>query len=415
LQVYEITQGDSLHFNKNDLSALRQLNKEFKRNWNKSAIKLSSGQIVKFNEEIIGILNLNEKIVIISPSIKGFDFDFILRMWTFLNFQTVKNKALEIPYFNFTFQNNRTNIIDLFINELYNLIQKGLWGNYVFYEDELKYKKGKIDLRKNFHKFLYEGTLFCKFEDFTINNFLNQVVYFCLRKVRFVSFEHKLNSKIVYLLNFFRGINQLFNVSPQQVDSIILNRQNLYYKKILGLCKIIIKNLSISSIGGSSPNYSFLFDFNYLFELFIKKILIIFGRKNDFIYWNDFKSFGSYVNDKGELLYKKYLPDILYRYDSNNKSAEIVIDVKNKFNGVFMNKDIYQVFFYSNILKTRRKIILIYPTINSRSIQVLPVYFKNYEYIFYSIFFPVGCELKNFHKKIQKFVNDLYSIIENKL
>ena len=93
MQVYELKQGDSLYFDKEDLSILKHFNKDYKRIWDKYAIKFKTGQIVEFNKEIVGILNIRNKIVIITPRIKNFDFNLILRMWTFLNFFTLKNKS----------------------------------------------------------------------------------------------------------------------------------------------------------------------------------------------------------------------------------------------------------------------------------------------------------------------------------
>ncbi len=400
------------HIEREDIPILKVLNDNYRDIWGKSAFSINSSNLyVEFNKNIVGFIKINEKIIIIKPKIKDYDFNYIIRMWSYLNFSNYRNLSLEIPNFEFSLKDNNINIAEIFVNILLKLIQKGLFGRYIEHELETSFKKGRINYKKKFYKFYYEGKFTCLYETFTLDNFLNQVIYYCLNKIRSSISTPKLVNKTVYLMNIFKDIKLLSYIDTHSIDSIRLNRQNNYYKNIIALCKIIVKNLSIASIKGISPNYSFLFDFNYLFEEFIKCILKLYSIRNEFTFWKTFRIFGSYYKEDGEIILKKYLPDILYKFDNKNNSAEIVIDVKNKFEGIFINKDLYQLTFYCNILKTTTG-ILIYPSIKPKEMIPLSLELSGKKFTFYAVFFPIGGDNDEFYKSIKQFLEKVYKIIE---
>jgi len=387
---------------------LETVNLNYKNMWNKNALNIAKSRgTVTFQSEVVGIIRLKEKTIIIAPSLPGVFFDYVLRMWLFVN---LRYKKFEIPrQYSLSATSFGPDISEIFVNELTLLTQKGLSGDYIEINRNAKYVRGKINY-KNYFILRPHGLLNCTMDEFSLDHKLNQLIYHCLLKVRHLSNDNKILNRISYLLNFFKNLTYFPHFSVQEIDSIQLNRETSYYEKVLELCKIILKNLTISILGYNLEGYSFLVDFNLLFEDFIKKVLFTHSRENEFSSWKDFKVFGRYKAHDERIKEKKCLPDLFYRYNASDNSAKFVIDIKNKFGDPFSNEDIYQVVFYSMFLNTN-KVILIYPSVTRKKAILFRFKFQEKEFHLYAVFFNIAGEEQTFVTQLNNFVDSIYEIV----
>ncbi|KPU27672.1 hypothetical protein TR13x_03870 [Caloranaerobacter sp. TR13] len=269
-----------------------------------------------------------------------------------------------------SFQNyNKYNLIELFahffINELQRGINKGLHYEYIKVQDNLNKLKGRIiiknQIRYNYSK---KYKAFCEYSKFTINNFLNQVFKKTIKLLVTNINNIDLKKDIKILQSYFKDVDDIV-INSDKLNKIIFDRQNERFKIPYLIAKFILSNLTFSSNVGLNQSFSFLFEMNTLFEMYIAKLVNeIWSNDGEYTSIQDNVKY-LLINVNNERNNIKLKPDIvLYKTKFNNKrSAKVIIDTKWKHVDKVQQSDIYQMYAYITSYNEASRCILLYPRV----------------------------------------------------
>lgn len=152
-------------------------------------------------------------------------------------------------------------------------IKKGLHKEYINVDDELSTIRGKIDLNKTINNnSLVRKKIYCDFDEYSENCLLNQIIkttMFYLLKSNKIGSTTK--DEIKRLLNYFSNVD-VIDIKSIKWDQVKFNRNNLSYKYVVDLCRLILKGLIVSDKNGNNKFKEFLDDtrISTIYENFIK-------------------------------------------------------------------------------------------------------------------------------------------------
>lgn len=169
------------------------------------------------------------------------------------------------------------NIYDLFslllCLLLKRLLKKGLYKEYIDKTDELKTIRGKINLTQSIKSnSLAKKKVYCEYNEYEENCQFNQIIkttlWYLLKSNKI---GNKTKVEIKRILNYFGNID-LIDINAIKWDNIYFNRNNLSYKYIIGLCKLILNGLIVSDSAGKTHFKEFLDDtkVSSIYENFIR-------------------------------------------------------------------------------------------------------------------------------------------------
>ena len=359
--------------------------------------------ILTLNQSYVGYIKTNKRTIELQHKNNSITLNHIIRMYYFVhgNFKNFDDSIFDIDN-----SENYKNIIDLFIKELLIIRRKGLATEYISKVEKSNYAVGTVNYVKSYKNLIMfkENPFECTIDELTLNTTLNKILKAAFKKI--LKMKHN-NSEVNTLRGLFNSVNDLGN--SRLSGAVDFSSKNYYCKNAYFLAKLILDE-SYFDNKGTSGGECFLINSDLLFEQFIKKILFKINNDVKFIEWNSKKVYGEYR--KGN---KEYIPDILFNYSELNSKATAVLDVKNKFNEIFKNPDIFQMLFYSTILKSN-KAILCYPCSISTKFESLEIFSD--EFItnkIYAVYINIASDTKEgFKKSIYKFIDEIYECIESK-
>lgn len=152
-------------------------------------------------------------------------------------------------------------------------VKKGLYKDYNYISDDINLIKGKININETISKgLLSKKRVVCEFDEYNENCLLNQVIkttiYYLLKSNKIgISVKEKLKKMSVY----FNSVD-LLEIRNIKWGHIRFSRNNISYKYIVDLCKLILNGLIVSDKKGNNKYKEFLDDvkISMLYENFIK-------------------------------------------------------------------------------------------------------------------------------------------------
>jgi 5-methylcytosine-specific restriction enzyme subunit McrC len=173
------------------------------------------------------------------------------------------------------------NIYDLLSYMLLTLINKmikrGFYKDYKLTTEITSIAKGKINISQTIKSnTLINQKLFCDFDDFSENIYLNKIIkttLFYLIKSNKVKKELKQKVKKIYL--FFDDIDILDNRKIQW-NQILLNKSNKEYRYVINICYLILNELIITQSNGEKEYKEFFEDekLSVIYERFVREYYI---------------------------------------------------------------------------------------------------------------------------------------------
>lgn len=266
-----------------------------------------------------------------------------LKKSPFKNFDMAHLKSSKMPLLEI--------FITMFLEELANLVRKGIKSDYISLEDNLKFLKGKLKIAEQIKKnSIHKERFYVEYQEFMSDRVENRLIKTTLQYLYKKSHSNKNQQRIREFLFVFDEIslckdikNDFLHVKP--------NRQMKDYEQVLLWCKTFLLENSFSPYKGNDVAFALLFDMNLLFENYVGAYL---------------KKKGLHVSlqDRGKHLVeepKKFAlkPDIVITH----KDRVIIADTKWKT--IHEEKDIsqsdmYQLFAYGKKYANKR-LYLIYP------------------------------------------------------
>ncbi len=247
------------------------------------------------------------------------------------------------------FEDVREFLIAILVGHLEDLVVGGLRRGYVERTDRLGVLRGRLLLDAQLRRSPGDPTLVCRYEEYTADLPLNQVIRHTLNQIG-PSGSQDLDRPLRRLRPAFSHVSAK-RFGGRDLDGFVYDRLNAHYEPIHGLCRIILEGRGAEDDQGALPMGSFLVNMNVLFEKFVETWLErhlprpwqIRGQKRT-------------PFDKRSVL--RMFPDLLLYHDDD---LRLVADTKYKLcAGVPSNEDAYQMLAYCRALKLRNGVLL-YP------------------------------------------------------
>ena len=253
----------------------------------------------------------------------------------------------------------------LFKKEVEKILEQGILKKYVSREENINYLKGKLLIKQQISlNFINKNKFYCNFDEHTFDILENRIMLYALNLLIQLVHDSNLRIELSELKTILEtSISREKIISKHEIDSIIFDRLNDYYIRMLSIARLIINQNYLQDLStGEVSAFCFLVDMNKVFENYIFKLFTEAFRQEKIIIGQ--KRAKNLLEGTPKRTIK---PDIIVT--DLNDEMEFVIDTKYKKDVV--NSDLYQVIAYG--LAHSVNSILIYP---HRSEEQLPNKYK---------------------------------------
>ncbi|EII3002528.1 McrC family protein [Vibrio cholerae] len=258
--------------------------------------------------------------------------------------------------------------ISQFLESVNHIIKRGLRSNYVKQEDNLLFKKGKLNLSRQLkHNLVQQHRFYCEFDEFLQDRPENRLIKSALLKVGSYCRGHRNQKLINEFLFAFDAVPESKNIA-QDFEQVRLTRGMAHYAGALEWAKLILNGLSPSSTKGDHHAPSLLFPMEQVFEAYVARVLAGQLTKGyELVTQAQGKSLTQYVTEKSTKSMFALRPDLVIKQSNEIK---VVLDTKWKLldpnapDGKFglSQSDFYQMFAYGHkYLGGEGELVLVYP------------------------------------------------------
>ncbi len=250
--------------------------------------------------------------------------------------------------------------INMYLQEVRQLIRHGIRSSYVQQEDNLKYYKGKLLVGKHVRANLaHKERCYVAFDEFHPNQPENRLVKAALEKLQKLTISAENAKEIRQLLTVFEMVEASKNYD-KDFSKVILNRNTKDYEMLIPWSRVFLQNKSFTTFSGTTTSKALLFPMESVYESYVaqqmKKVFVPDG-------W-DVSS-----QDRGHYLFVEprnqfaLRPDIVLERDGRtiimDSKWKRLIDSERKNYGI-SQADMYQMYAYSKKYETP-EIWLLYP------------------------------------------------------
>ena len=251
------------------------------------------------------------------------------------NFELIKNlEIFEIFIF-------------MFLEEVGIIIKKGIKSDYVGFEDNLFYLKGKLLINEQIKRnSVHKERFYVQYDDYNQNRAENRLIKSTLKLLSNISRDFDNQRKIRQYMQHLNWIDLSLNID-KDFSMIKTGRGMEHYKNALIWSKVFLKKESFSSFSGDTVAFAILYPMEKLFECFVE-------------WWLEKKYPHLQIEaQNGGVDFVKKLftvrPDFLIKKDNQ---VICVADAKWKLiesDKEFSQSDFYQLFTYKHIFLKLQK------------------------------------------------------------
>ncbi|MDM0713982.1 McrC family protein [Clostridium perfringens] len=250
----------------------------------------------------------------------------------------------------------------LFSKKLQKELRKGVYGEYVYIEENINSLKGSLRVQEQIKNMASHSLkAFCRFEEFSRDNKLNKILSFFVKEVM-KNIKNRETLKLLRISEMILGEVDERSITLNEVNNFSFNRLNKPFEDAFTLGKMIVLGESALGNLGENKVYSILFKMNEIFEIYIGKLLReLLYKETVHMQHSKYKLLIKEESNRGVF---KLIPDIVIE---KNGIERVIIDTKwksveSKFNrhGV-KREDLYQMYAYLTRYKNARTVILLYP------------------------------------------------------
>ena len=259
---------------------------------------------------------------------------------------------------------SRMNLYELFINiylqEVRQLLKHGLKSSYVSMEDNLRYYKGKLLVGPHIRSNLaHKERFYVLYDEFHQNRPENKLIKSTLIKLQKLTTSAENSKEIRQMLTSFEMVDPSVNYE-KDFSKVVIDRNTKDYEMLMKWSKVFLLNKSFTTFSGNTSSRALLFPMEKVYESYVAKEM-----KKAFVPdgWNVSSQ------DQGFFLFNEPRKQFALRPDIVMRRGDriIVLDTKWKrlFNNEYQNYgisqgDMYQMYAYSKKYKTP-EIWLLYP------------------------------------------------------
>jgi 5-methylcytosine-specific restriction enzyme subunit McrC len=241
-----------------------------------------------------------------------------------------------------------------FLDEIAQLLKKGLLKTYSKKTVRSKHWKGKVNLSKQL-LLTAKGQSEChsSLQQFDTNHIWHQLIYQALKVLDGLNLDTTLDAKFNKIRNLFPEQSPIA-YNAETFERLSYNSKTLGYKRVMNLTALVLLNYSPLLSAGRFPVLGILFDMNRLFEEYIYRQLL---KAMDPDWTIERQASGYFWAEK------TYCPDIVLRY----KTQPLVIDCKWKqlLTPNPEDNDLRQIFVYQSQLGAKEGWLL-YPAVGTQ-------------------------------------------------
>jgi 5-methylcytosine-specific restriction enzyme subunit McrC len=283
-----------------------------------------------------GFLNINNQAYFIAPKILNDDnknLDIFIYMLIYAYDIKLSNEDIS------NLSNHKHKIFKVFIrfftDKLVSELKKGLYKKYITKNENLKVLKGKYLIEKNFSN-VYHQNIYCEFDEFSMDNELNQLFLFAIK-----TFKKHSNYSNLYKCEAILDEVEYKNIDLKKLN-IHFDRMNKRYKYSFEIAIMILNKIIPMPNSSDKNSFAFLFDMAEVFEKFIANVYKSIDSSTQ---TQVQKNFGN-LQLKPDIIFKNTIIDTKYK------------KVKNKDD--LSTQDKYQMFVYGTNFEMRDTMLL-YP------------------------------------------------------
>ena len=272
----------------------------------------------------------------------------------------------------------KMNLYELFINmylqEVRQLVKRGIKYSYVPQEDNLNYYKGKLLVGEHI-KFnaAHQERFYVAFDEFHPNRPENKLVKATLLKLQKLTSSEENGKEIRQLLTAFELVEPSVN-HEKEFAKVVIDRNTKCYEMLMEWSKVFLMNKSFSTFAGSSTAKALLFPMQTVFESYVAKCMKKAFAPNGWEVSSQDKGYHLFESPRKFAL----RPDIVMKKGERT----IVLDTKwkkltsnERQNYGISQSDMYQMYAYSKKYNTS-EICLLYP-INAEMRGHTPIVFDS--------------------------------------
>lgn len=259
---------------------------------------------------------------------------------------------------------NQMNLYEIFINmylqEVRQLVKRGIKSAYLDQEANLKYYKGKLltiqHIRSNV---AHKERFYVAYDEFHPNRPENRLIKATLLKLQKLTSSAENSKEIRQLLNVFERIDPSVNYT-RDFFQVKIDRNTKDYEMLIQWSKVFLLNNSFTTFSGKSTSRALLFPMESLYESYVaqqmKKVFSPAG-------WEISSQDKGYYLFTGPRKQFALRPDIVCQRDGRT----VIMDTKwkslinnERLNYGISQSDMYQMYAYSKKYGTS-EIWLLYP------------------------------------------------------
>ena len=259
---------------------------------------------------------------------------------------------------------DRMNLYEIFINmyvqEVRQLVKHGIKSAYVTQEDNLRYYKGKLQVSQHIKVNVAHGERFyVAYDEFHPNRAENRLVKATLLKLNKLTSSTENSKAIRQLLTAFEMVEPSINYL-KDFSKVVIDRNTIEYEMLMKWSKVFLMNKSFTTFSGKDTSRALLFPMERVYESYVaqqmKKIMCPAG-------W-DVSS-----QDKGYYLFTEPRHQFALRPDIVCTKNDRIVIMDTKWKSLSSNEgknygisqgDMYQMYAYSKKYQTS-EIWLLYP------------------------------------------------------
>lgn len=260
----------------------------------------------------------------------------------------------------------------IFGKTLQSQLIRGPYLEYINVEENSKALKGSLLVKEHIKNVSRcSSDVFCKFEEFSIDNTLNQIFNTCIRKT-IKNVKNSETLKILSHINVIFSEVSYIDISNKKILDYKFSRLNSRFEPSLLLAKMLLNGYSSIGNKGDDKSFAILFEMNDVYERYITNLLRLNLDKYEVhSQHSNYKLLKNEKNDRDIFLLQ---PDIVIEVEGKEK---LIIDTKWKKIDGSLNRhgvkreDFYQMYAYLTRYEDVKSAILLYPSSSDSSSEYL--------------------------------------------
>ena len=305
-----------------------------------------------------------------------------------------------------TLKISRMNIYEIFINmylqEVRQLVKHGIKSAYISNEDNLRFYKGKLIVSEHIKRnIVHKERFYVEYDEYQVNRVENRLIKSTLLKLQKMSSSSENMKEIRQLLTAFDMVETSLNYQ-KDFSKVIIDKNTKKYETLMEWSKVFLTNKSFTTFSGESSSKALLLPMEKVFETYV-------ANNMKHVFAPD--GWEVSTQDKGHYLFNSprnqfaLRPDIVIRKGTrkiilDTKWKKIISNERKKYG--ISQSDMYQMYAYSKKYNTP-EIWILYP-VNDEMRDHPPIVFKSEDNVTVHLFFV---DVANIEDSLQQLRNDI--------